>query len=237
MIGDRKATTTEVIVAESGRCVRAKFVRLGASLAGLLCVVSACSVVTESGRTNTETRQVTGFSRVELVDVGDLRIEQGEADALTIQADERVLPVLTSDVVDDTLRLGRRPGATVLSDSTVRYQVTLTNLAGIELSGAGRITAHGIRVASLDVDIAGAGMVDLSGSVERQDVRLSGTGRYHAADLVSQVATAELSGAGQMILTVNRRLTVNLSGAGTITYSGDASVDKSISGVGQLIKK
>ena len=101
-----------------------------------------------------------------------------------------------SDVVDGTLRLGHKPGTTVVSDNPVRYQVTLPDLAGIDLSGAGRITGHDLELASLDVDITGAGAVDLSGSVDRQDVRLSGAGRYQAGDLVSQVATAELSGTG-----------------------------------------
>ena len=58
-----------------------------------------------------------------------------------------------------------------------------------------------------------------------------------ACDLVSQVATAELSGTGQRVLAVDRQLTVKISGAGTVSYSGDASVDKSISGIGQLIKR
>ena len=80
-------------------------------------------------------------------------------------------------------------------------------------------------------------MVDLSGSVDRQDVRLSGVGSYLAGDLVSQVANAELSGTGQMVLTVDRQLTVKISGAGTVSYSGDASVEKSITGIGQLIKR
>ena len=79
--------------------------------------------------------------------------------------------------------------------------------------------------------------MDLSGSVDRQDVRLSGVGSYLAGDLVSQVANAELSGTGQMVLTVDRQLTVKISGAGTVSYSGDASVEKSITGIGQLIKR
>ena len=79
--------------------------------------------------------------------------------------------------------------------------------------------------------------MDLSGSVDRQDVRLSGVGSYLAGDLVSQVANAELSGTGQMVLTVDRQLTVKISGAGTVSYSADASVEKSITGIGQLIKR
>ena len=47
-----------------------------------------------------------------------------------------MLPVLTSDVVDGTLRLGHKPGRP-WSRTPVRYQVTLASLAGIDLSGAG----------------------------------------------------------------------------------------------------
>lgn len=223
---------------------------LAAGFVGAVLMVSACSVAADSGQAGTdtgqvsgsgkratETRQVTGFSRVELVYAGDVSIQQGKTDSLTIEADEKVLPALTSDVVDGTLRLGHKPGTPVVLDDPVRYEVTLTNLTGLDLSGAGRITGDGLQVDSLDVDVKGAGVVDLSGSVERQDVRLSGAGRYQAGDLLSQVATADLSGTGQMVLAVDQQLTVKISGAGTVSYSGDASVDKSITGIGQLIKR
>ena len=47
--------------------------------------------------------------------------------------------------------------------------------------------------------------------------------------MVSQVATAELSGIGQMVLVVDRQLTVTISGAGTISCSGLAGVDNNSS--------
>jgi hypothetical protein len=48
---------------------------------------------------------------------------------------------------------------TVDFDNPVRYEVTLTNLTGLDLSGAGRITGRGLQVDSLDVDVKGAGLV------------------------------------------------------------------------------
>ena len=47
--------------------------------------------------------------------------------------------------------------------------------------------------------------------------------------MVSQVATAELSGIGQMVLVVDRQLTVKISGAGTVSCSGLGSVDNNSS--------
>jgi hypothetical protein len=211
---------------------------LGVTCAGLLLsLVSACSVVTGSGETGTETRQITGFSKVELVETGEVTIEQGTTDSVSIEADDNVLPVLTSDVVDGTLKLGRKPGTEVITRNPVRYRVTLTKLAGINLSGAGSVTGSNLRAGELEVDISGSGIVNLNGSVDTQRIRLSGSGRYDAADLTSQVAAAELSGTGDVILSVERELTVNISGAGTVSYAGDADVDKSISGVGRLVKR
>ena len=211
--------------------------RLGATCAGLLLVVSACAVVTGSGQAGSEVRTVTGFNKIELVETGEVTIAQGKMESVTIEADNNVLPALTSDVVDGTLKLGHKPGTTVVTRNPVRYRVTVAELTGINLSGAGSVTGGDLRVDELEVDISGSGIINLDGSVDTQHIWLSGSGRYQATDLASQVATAELSGSGDVILTVDRELTVNISGVGTVSYAGNASVDKSISGVGRLIKR
>jgi hypothetical protein len=69
-------------------------------------VLPACSVVTGSGQTESETREVSGFTRVDLSGSGEVTVVQGDVESLTVEADENVLPVLTSDVSDSTLKLG-----------------------------------------------------------------------------------------------------------------------------------
>ena len=53
-----------------------------------------------------------------------------------------------------------------------------------------------------------------------------------AAEPVSQKVSAEISGSGQVVVTVSRELRVDISGAGTVTYFAS-----SVSGSGKVIKK
>ena len=86
-----------------------------ALIAGVLIVpilaLTSCSIVTTPGSTRTESRAVSGFSKVELAGSGDVTIDQTGKESLTIEAGDKVLPNLTSDVVGDTLVLGTKRGA------------------------------------------------------------------------------------------------------------------------------
>ena len=206
------------------------------SLAVLL-VLSACGVVSGSGHVVTETREVSGFTRIDLAGSGEVTIEQGDAESLTIEADDNVLARLTSEVSDSTLKLDKKPGITINTRNPVRYRVTVKDLTGVSVSGAGTVPAQGMTLQTLAVEISGSGIVDLSGSAVEQDIDVSGSGRYEAAGLPSEKVTADISGSGQISVAVSRELTVDISGSGTVTYSGDPRVDQSISGSGRLIKQ
>jgi hypothetical protein len=211
--------------------------RLLATIVAVLLVVAGCSVVSGSGQTKTESRQVSGFTKIDLAGVGEVTITQGSTESLTVEADDNVLPVLTSKVSDSTLRLGTKPRTTVRTRSPIRYRVTVKDLTGISMSGSGSVIAKGVRVPALRVDMSGSGTINLSGSADKQDIEMSGSGRYEAAELSSQEVTVEISGSGEVAVSVSRALKVDISGSGRVTYSGDPSVDQDISGSGKLIKK
>jgi hypothetical protein len=163
-------------------------------------------------------------------------VEQGDVESLTIEADDNVLPRLTSEVSDSTLKLDKKPGI-VTGRSPIRYRVSLKNLTGVSLSGSGSVRGQGMTIQTFRVDISGSGTVNLSGSAVEQDIEISGSGRYEAGELQSQQVAADISGSGQVAVAVSRELRVDVSGSGTVTYSGDPSVSQSVSGSGRVIKK
>ena len=203
----------------------------------VLLVLSACSTVTGSGQVVTETRQVSGFTAVDLSGSGEVIIEQGDTESLTIEADDNVQPRLTSEVSGSTLKLGKKRGFTINTQNPIRYRVTVEDLTGVAVSGSGSVRAQDMTLRMLAVDISGSGTVEISGSVVEQDIDVSGSGKYLAADLQSEKVTADIAGSGEVTVTVSRELIVDISGSGTVTYSGDPSVEESISGSGRLIKK
>jgi hypothetical protein len=189
-----------------------------------------------SGQRASESRAVAGFSRIDLIQMGEVTISEGTEESLSIEADGNLLSSLTSDVVDGTLRLGHRTGVELASENPTRYRVEVKDLAGVTLSGAGQIIADGVDARELTVDLTGSGVIRLSGSAERQQVRVSGLGRYEAAGLESDVVAVAISGAGEVFVTARRQLYVEISGSGTLTYSGDPRVRESISGSGRVVK-
>lgn len=207
-----------------------------AIVAGLI-MLTGCSAVSGSGQVASETRQVSGFTGIDLSGVGEVIIEQGESESLTIEADDNVLPVLTSEVEDAVLRLGRKPRTTVTTRNPIRFRVTLKDLNSIALSGSGSVSAENLRVDALRVDVSGSGTTNLAGSADEERIAMSGSGRYDAAGLSSRSVEVDISGSGTAAVAVSEQLRVDISGSGTVTYSGDPRIDQSVSGSGRLIKQ
>jgi hypothetical protein len=219
--------------------MRAKHIRAGLTIliAAVLLVLSSCSVVTGSGKVATETREVTGFNTIELAANGDLVVTPGETESLTIEADDNVIPSLTSEVSGGTLKLGTKPNTRIQTTNPMIFRVTVTELTRLSLSGSGSIAGNDLALRTLNVDISGAGTVKLAGTTDEQAIALSGSGRYEAQDFASQRATADVSGSGEITVAVSQELNVNISGSGTVTYSGDPKVQSQVSGSGRVVKQ
>jgi hypothetical protein len=205
----------------------------------LVIVVSACSsptgsVVTGSGTLRTESRDVDGFSTIELTGSGNVIIEQNGTESLAIEAEDNLLPDLTSDVSGGTLRLGTRDGINLDPTLPVTYRVNVEDLAGLQLSGSGSVTAAGITTPAISIDISGSGGVTIDGTADSQTVTISGSGSYNAGDLGTRNSTAEISGSGDVTVNALDTLEAEISGSGSVTYSGSPLVSQDISGSGEL---
>ena len=200
-------------------------------------LLAACSITKGSGQVTTETRQVAGFTKVELSGTGELTIEKTGTESLTISAEDNILPLLTSEVSGDTLVLGTKPNAEIVPSKPITYSLTVKDLTGLSISGAGSVRASDLTTNSLSSKISGSGTITASGTVGAQDLDISGSGGYRAEQLTSRSVKARISGSGNASVLVSDTLDVTISGSGTLTYSGDPKVTEEISGSGKLIKK
>jgi len=200
-------------------------------------VVTACSATAGSGQLATQSRQVSGFTSVELTGVGDLSIDQTGTESLTVSAEDNLLPLLTSKVEGDTLILGKKPNTRIVATKPITYTLTMKDLAGLAVSGSGTINAPKLSTAALRIEISGSGMITTAGNAVDQNLEISGSGRYLADGLTSKTTTAEISGSGTASVIASDALDVKISGSGTLTYSGNPQVTQEVSGSGRLIKK
>jgi hypothetical protein len=211
--------------------------RLALALLAVLLLVSACSVTKGSGRVVTETREVGGFTKVELSGSGELTIEKTGTESLSVSAEDNLLPQLTSDVSGDTLTLGTKPNTSILPTKPITYSLTVKDLTGIAMSGSGSVRVSDLTTNSLTTKISGSGTITASGAVNDQDVDISGSGHYQAEQMTSKAVKAQISGSGTASVLATDLLDVKIGGSGTLTYSGNPQVTQEISGSGKLIRK
>src|SRR5829696_5427346 len=120
-------------------------------LVATVAMLTACSVTTGSGNVVSESRNVSGFTKIDLSGAGEVTIDQNGTEALTIEAEDNLMPKLTSEVVDGTLRLGEKSNLTINLTKPVKYQVSVKDLSGLMISGSGTVTAANITAPRLAV--------------------------------------------------------------------------------------
>ncbi len=212
------------------------------SLVILALVFSACGVVSGntvrgSGNVKTETRTVSGFTSVALAGVGDLVLQFGESEALTIEAEDNLLPLITSEVKDGRLTLGVQERTSLQTTKPIHYTVIVKTLTEVVLSGAGTITAPKMALPKLLVMLSGTGSITAYGSADELMVVVSGAGSFVGSNLAAKTANVTMSGTGSASVNVSDKLDATLSGAGAIDYVGDPTVNKNVTGAGQIRKR
>jgi hypothetical protein len=114
---------------------------------------SGCSgkeCVKGSGEVVTQTRQVGPFSAIRLETTGDLTVEHTGADTVTVETDDNLQPLVTSDVKDGTLVLAgcqngwtwewpsrRETTPPSCSPTKIVFKVTVGDLRKFDLRGTG----------------------------------------------------------------------------------------------------
>lgn len=199
--------------------------------------IGPLTVVRGSGNVVSEEREVSGFSAVTLAGVGRLVIDQSGSESLTITADDNLLPYIETSVRGNSLLISIRNNTTFDDVSELTYQLTVNDLDRLQLDGGGDVAINNLQAVDWSLELNGAGRITVSGEVSRQTVAINGAGSYEAAELKSQEATIEHSGAGTAVVQVSDLLDVTISGIGSVEYIGDPEVREEVSGLGTVRRR
>jgi len=190
--------------------------------------------VAGSGRVITENRNVSGFDSIEFSGSGRLEIDQNGTEALSISADDNLLPLLTSEVEGTHLILKVRPGSRVRPSQKIVYKIGAKKLNEVACAGDISAVLRGIHTDSLKLEIAGSGDISADGTSDQQSVSIAGSGKYSGAGLKSKSASINISGSGDAVLAASEELKVNVAGSGSIKYIGEPKITQSIMGSGTI---
>jgi hypothetical protein len=198
---------------------------------------SGMNSVSGSGNLTSEPRTVSGFTAVSLSGSGHLILEQTGTEALTITAEDNILPYLTSEVSGTQLRLGPKSNTSLQTTQEITYRLTVKSLDALEVTGSGTVEAQGIKAERLQITVRGAGDLTMAGQATRQEISLAGAGNYRGEDLQSQAVTIDIAGSGNAVLAVSDTLEANVRGLGSVEYVGDPVVRQHVSGLGSVRKR
>jgi hypothetical protein len=189
-----------------------------------------------SGNLKTETRSVSGFTRIALDGTGQVTIQQTGTESLSIEADDNLLPLLTSDVAGGKLTLATK--GSIHPTKPIHYRITVKDIAAIALEGAGDVSATGLHADALAVRISGSGNVSLAGTAASETIDIDGAGRCDAAQLATKTARVTVDGAGHVEVAPSDTLDAKVDGVGDVFYTGNPSnLTQKVSGLGKVARR
>ena len=233
-----------------------KLLKASLGLTMVMLLVSACGIIPTLGSRNliSESRDVSGFERVEVSGGGSMDIIQDGTESLTVETDDNVMQYVTSEVRGGTLYLGMDFGLRSFLPSRLHFTLHVKDLTGIStsgswevvseaiqtgdlsivISGSGKVIVNALTADELDTTVSGRGELNLSGEAKQQNINIRGSGKVLAGDLRTQGASVRISGSGNVTVWASETLRVHVSGSGDVRYYGSPQVSFDQSGSGNV---
>lgn len=208
-----------------------------------------------SGTIKSETRQISGFSKVSLEGAMDVYIVQGDNESVRIEADDNLLKLIETNVKKGELEITN--SESISPSQTIKVYVTARTLEAMSVAGSGNMTTQSafsseqfdvaiagsgditadVRAETVEAAIAGSGDIILKGTANSTDVSIAGSGDVKALDLATRTATVDIAGSGDCEVHTSEMLTGNIMGSGSIRYKGEPKINSSIMGSGDIERK
>lgn len=188
-------------------------------ISSVACSIAGCRVVGGSGRVVEEERQVSGFSEVSLTNSATLYIENGDEEALRIEAEDNLLPYLETYVSGDTLVLDTRRGISLHPTQPIKFYLTVKELDSINVSGSGDVFAPDMQGWEIYLKASGSGGIQ-SGALAANTVNLktTGSGDIETGIVAAQEINMNTTGSGDFVIAGGKteKLDVSVSGAAKV---------------------
>lgn len=198
-------------------------------------------------------RKVSDFTKLSMDISGKVFIIQGSEYSCTIETEENIAGLLTTDVKDHELKISQTknfntntlnvyitmPFVEKLSlngsgDINCKNEISSKNLE-LELDGSGNINMNKIIVMTLSCSIDGSGNINLvTGKTKDANFELGGSGNITADHIDCENVVASIDGSGNIDCFASQNLKVDIDGSGNLKYKGQPKTKIDISGSGQV---
>ncbi len=209
---------------------------------------------------NAEVRSINAFTGIKVSGGIDVYLSQSNEYALAVSAsDEKYNADIKTEVRNGILNISYNGNSFRLnSNRKLRAYVSFKTLESLEGSGAsnfiisGTFKAYSIKIElsgaseikgslhfdNLLLNMGGASVVKINGSGKNIKINASGASDIKNYDLVVDNCIAELSGASDVKITINKSLSAKASGASLLYYKGNPEkTDTNASGASNISQR
>ncbi len=211
-------------------------------------------MVTGSGNLASERREYPPFESIICDGVVNVILTQNGNHRVTVEADDNLLDLITTDVFQNSLRISTRGSFT--TNNPMLVYIETDKIAQITSKGVGNLTGEGhlhfshltlkhhsignvqlnLQGEKLNATSTGVGNLTLSGAVETQKIDHRAVGNYKASNLRSKHCKVISNGIGNVYINTSDTLDVRQSGIGNVYYKGNPAVTQSVDGIGKLVR-
>lgn len=193
---------------------------------------------------NVQIRNVSSFSSIKVSGGIDVYLSQSTENAVAVSAsDESDRDYIKTEVRDGVLNIYYDSRSfKLIRNRQLRAYVSFRTLESIEGSGAtdfiisGTFSGNSVKIrlsgasdmkgmidfTNAEVDLSGASTMKISGKIQNLKIEASGASDLKNYDLVVDNCIAQLSGASDIKITVNKSISAKASGASNLDYQGNA---------------
>ncbi len=142
-----------------------------------------------------------------------------QGNQITVTADDNVQALIKISTDQGNLKIAQLPKSL---QSKTPIQVTWGGTApdAIDVAGSAKVILRQFKADLLTANIAGSGEIDADGQTKNLNLSISGSGSFVAPQLISEKATIQLTGSGNIVTQVTQEVSGNISGSGAVTISG-----------------
>lgn len=189
-----------------------------------------------NGKREVQKRDVGSFTSIATNGAFNIEVTSQKNLSLEIEGDENVLSLVTTEVGDNKI-LRVENSSNYLPSEPVRLRISVPDLEGISVNGAGHIDIKGLNNDKFVIDSNGAATIVVSGTTKLVEIDASGAGKVDTQNLHASRAVVDAKGVAKIDLDVSDQLDVTISGPSSVTYKGDPIVNKTINGPGKIVRR
>jgi hypothetical protein len=214
------------------------------------------SCVVGSGDISTEERMVQDFDSISASSGINVFIEEGAKPSIEIEAEDNIIPLITTEVKNSWLEIGKKIFIFSLNNKKpINIFIEFTQLDEIKISSGSSVSSDYIETDELkivldsgskadlniiakeiEIDAGSGSVVNIEGQVKLQKIQLNSGSSYNAEELASQECIIELNSGSTARINSMDSIDAEINSGSNLEYLGNPELDIDISSGGNIKK-